>query len=149
MKRKQKMLVNEYTCLDCGWTTTRVMRLVPPTKCSRCDSSNTQGVEKELEVEIETYETHTPEDYRKAHRITMDLINGVPLEEIKELGLEESLARTSEERAKRGQWGRMFSCSSSPWISWGHGPSDTVREIVKKCGVTLVKYYYDGEPQYF
>lgn len=140
--------MTEYKCLDCGWSTSRLIRINNP-RCSKCDSSNTEVTEKEVEIEVERYQTYTPEDYRKVHKINMDIINGVPLEEIEGLKLEETLASTSEERAQRGQWGTAFCHSSAVWVRWGHNPTDSTRDVVRKCGVSLIKSYYDGEPEYF
>jgi hypothetical protein len=137
-----------YTCAECGWSTARVFRMTYP-RCSRCDSPHPPKVEeKEFLLETEFYETHTPEEYRKCRDVAMDIINGKPLEEIEGLDLDEELARTGEERALRGQWGRCFTTSFCPWIMFGNEHEMTTRDIVKKYNVSLIPFYR-GETEYF
>lgn len=90
MKKQIKSKLYDYECPDCGWKASRGSFLLSPA-CSLCGSENLPIItEREIVKEIETHESYTEEDYARVRKITQDIIDGKPLEEIEGLDLGES-----------------------------------------------------------
>jgi hypothetical protein len=87
IKKELKFKIYRYECPECFHSTWRDYVVESPV-CSECQSTKIPTVtEDELVREIVTNESHSPEEYERAKRITQDIIEGKPLEEIEGLDL--------------------------------------------------------------
>jgi hypothetical protein len=85
---KSKILKHE--CPDCGWFAWRGINLQNAT-CSQCGCEKPPIItEDEIIREITFPDAYTQEEYEEAKRITRDIIDGKPLEEIEGLDLAEA-----------------------------------------------------------
>ena len=87
MKKELVFKIYRHECPDCGHSTWRDYILEFPI-CNECQSVNPPKVTEDTLVrEIILNDAYTPEQYEEVRRLTQELIDGKPLEEIKGLYL--------------------------------------------------------------
>jgi hypothetical protein len=87
MIKQYKFKIYKHECVECGWSIWRDY-VINDAVCSQCGSAIPPHItEEELVREITVYDTYTPEDYARAKKVAVDILAGVPLEEIEGLDL--------------------------------------------------------------